>query len=669
MRNIKVFINRIFTGTVVQQFLLMTLLVLFLVVICVGLGVFFNVATWDNIVESFLNPSHSWQNWSESISGTKKVNGEHGLLPVVGFLGTIFFSGTLVAILTNAIKNYRENIVAGEVEYKLKDHVVVIGFDEVVPSLIKQLVKSNKYEGSYILLQSSTNLDVVKDKIHSKLTETEEKRIVYMHFLRPSQEELRKLHTESAKEIFLVGDRTEDNHDSENMHIMRMLHDIHDKLDVEQKTVTVWFEQETSFAALQLNDVKQAWNNRFDFTPFNFYKDWADRILVSSHYHRGADLIVYPEMDHKGIPATSNKHVHVVIIGMNRMGIAVAKEAAHMLHFPNFNEESLENQTVITFIDDHADKELCFLQGRHPGYFEIAPTYFCDASNVENIIFKQDNSLLQVEKNFLDVRFQFIKGRVESSSVRKWLVEQAKDKTQYLSIVVCLHNPSKSLGTGLYLPEELYREYGKNHYTNLFIRQETSSSMVEALRKAAEEGKNKRYAHIYPFGMLNNSFDLDCMDTTMAQAFNYIYNYYYAHSNLLPLSLPARDELFKDWQGLTIANQWSNIYLADSFEFKLRSIGYDINSGKPLTISDKDKDNLARVEHNRWNMEKLLIGYRALHEDEWKDLENGKVTKNQLKNEQFVHHCLVTYDKLSKDDKALDKNIIETLPMVVSYVM
>lgn len=662
MRNLKVVRDRIFTGTVVQQFLSMALLVSFLVAICVGIGVFFNVATWDNIVESFLNPSHSWQNWS----GSEKKEGLHGVLPVVGFLGTIFFSGALVAILTNAIKDYREKIVVGAVEYKLKDHVVVIGFDEVVPSLIRQLVRSDKYKGAYILLQSSTNLDVVKDKIHSKLTEAEEKRVVYMHFLRPSKEELRKLHTESAKEIFVVGERTADDHDSENMHIMRMLHDIHNKLNAKQKPVTVWFEQETSFAALQLNDVKKAWNNRFDFTPFNFYKDWADRLLLSSHYHRGEDIIIYPEMDHKGIPATSNKHVHVVIIGMNRMGIAVAKEAAHMLHFPNFNEESLENQTVITFVDDHADKELRFLQGRHPGYFEIAPTYFCDASNVEDIIFEQDNSLLQADKNFLDVRFQFIKGRVESSSIRKWLVEQAKDKTQYLSLVVCLHNPSKSLGSGLYLPEELYKA-DDDHYTNIFIRQETSSSMVESLRKAAEEGKNKRYAHIYPFGMLNNSFDLDCMDTTMAQAFNYIYNYYFAHSKLIPLSLPKRDELFRDWQDLTIANQWSNIYLADSFEFKLRSIGYDINSGKPLAISDKDNDNLARVEHNRWNMEKLLIGYRALHEDEWKDLENGKVTKNQLKNEQFVHNCLVPYDKLSKDDKVLDKNIIETLPMVVRY--
>lgn len=658
--SLKLKLDRVFSGSFWQQILFLSIWIASVVVIlCVAWDCLFE-AEWKEITKSFFNASTGWEKWEEA-------HGERLLRPLIGVLGSVLFSGMLVSLLTNSLKNKQERIKAGEEEYHLQDHVVIIGFDEVVPSLIRQLVRSDKFIGSYILLQSSSNLDVVKDKIHSKLTEVEEKRIVYMHFLRPSKEELRKLHTESAKEIFVVGERTEDDHDSENMHIIRMLHDVHDKLDAKQKRVTVWFEQETSFAALQLNDVKQAWNNRFIFTPFNFYKDWADRLLVSSHYHRGEDLIIYPEMDRKGISAASDKHVHVVIIGMNRMGIAVAKEAAHMLHFPNFSEESLENQTVITFVDDHADKELRFLQGRHPGYFEIAPTYFCDASNVEDIIFEQDNSLLQADKNFLDVRFQFIKGRVESSSIRKWLVEQAKDKTQYLSVVVCLHNPSKSLGSGLYLPEELYKA-DDDHYTNIFIRQETSSSMVESLRKAAEEGKNKRYAHIYPFGMLNNSFDLDCMDTTMAQAFNYIYNYYFAHSNLLPLSLPSRDELFKDWQDLTIANQWSNIYLADSFEFKLRSIGYDINSGKPLTISDTDKENLARVEHNRWNMEKLLIGYRALHEDEWKDLENGKVTKGKLKNEHFVHHCLVPYDKLSKDDMVLDKNIIETLPMVVKYI-
>ncbi len=525
MRNLRVFINRVFTGNVLQQFLLAVVIVCCTVLTLILLwGVFGGGWFGREIVMDFFNPSSAWDKWNVA-------TGEKLYRPIIGFLGTIFFSGALVAILTNGIKDYREKIQAGEVEYKLKNHVVIIGFDDVVPGLVRQIVRSSKYADSLILIHSSNPLAHVKDQIHSKLLDKEEKRIVYMHSLSPSKEELKKLHTSDAREIFVVGDRTQDEHDSTNMHIIRMLSEIHGNVK-ECKPMIVWFEQETSYAALQLNDVKQAWNNQFEFTPFNFYKDWANRLLASSHYHRGKDIIRYPEMDHKGITISSDKHVHLVIIGMNRMGVAVAKEAAHLLHFPNFDDKTLANQTEITFIDDHADKEMLFLQGRHPGYFEIAPTYYCDVTNpkIHEVKFGIDNSLVKINPNFLDVKFEFIKGRVESPLVRNWLVAQAEDPNQYLSVVVCLHNPSKSLGSGLYLPEELYKEYGEDHYTNIFIRQEVSSSMVESLRKAAEEGKNKRYAHIYPFGMLKNSLDIDCMDTTIAQAFNYIYDYYFNSS-------------------------------------------------------------------------------------------------------------------------------------------
>lgn len=673
MKNPKLRINRIFTGKVWLQFISMLVAIGVVVAILCFLWWLLG-ANCQEIIKQFFNPSASWENW-------EFVHGERAWRPIVGFLGSVLFSGALVAILTNAIIKHREKIQAGEIEYKLKNHVVIIGFDEVVPGLVRQLVRSDTYKDSLILLHSSNPLDEVKDKIHSKLLDKQEKRVVYMHSLHPSKEELSKLHTVDAREIFVVGDRTQNDHDSENMHIMKMLSDIHNQAAAGRKPVVVWFEQETSYAALQRNDVKKAWNDCFDFTPYNFYREWADRLLVSSHYHRGVNKITYPEMDHNGIKADSNKHVHLVVIGMNRMGVAIAKEAAHMLHFPNFDDKTRANQTIITFVDDQADKEMLFFKGRHPGYFEISPTYYFDASKENGRIpeeFPADD-VQKKDSNFLDVRFQFLKGRVESPMVQNWLIEQAQDSNQYLTIAVCLHNPSKSLGTGLYLPEELYKKYGDDHYTTIFIRQETSSSMVESLRKAAEEGTNKRYEHIYPFGMVNNSVDLECQDNTMAMAFNYVYDYH-SHNQVLPLSLPNKTTLQEQWRTVSVPNQWSNIYLANSFEFKLRSIGYDIQCGVHLSISEADKKDMARTEHNRWNMEKLLIGYRALRREEWdeadkKQGQDGEDYLNALKKNQFVHRCIVPSER--KDDKGhglgnehriLDENIIETLPMILEYI-
>ena len=42
----------------------------------------------------------------------------------------------------------------------------------------------------------------------------------------------------------------------------------------------------------------------------------------------------------------------------------------------------------------------------------------------------------------------------------------------------------------------------------------------------------------------------------------------------------------------------------------------DDNSMDTKPLSDEEVEVLARLEHNRWNVEKLLMGYRKAHKDE-----------------------------------------------------
>lgn len=44
---------------------------------------------------------------------------------------------------------------------------------------------------------------------------------------------------------------------------------------------------------------------------------------------------------------------------MSRMGVAIGVEAAHLLHFPNFCRDK-NIKSVITFIDENADREMNF---------------------------------------------------------------------------------------------------------------------------------------------------------------------------------------------------------------------------------------------------------------------------------------------------------------------
>ena len=593
------------------------------------------------------------------------------LLLFIQGLGSIFFSGFIISIITSMIIKKVDAIKEGHIHYNLNDHVVIIGYDTIVPSILSELLNNERYAKSKFILQTSSSVEEIRNDLLSKLSKEEMKRVILVHAPRLSVEELKLLYTTSAKEIFIVGERKLSDHDAENMYTFETLVEIHKKSQsTERKTLTIWFENEASYAALQLNDISDDWKKYFEFRPYNFYKRWANRLLTNSDYGKGDKKIDYPELDHEGIAETSNKHVHLIIVGMNRMGIALAKETAHMMHFPNFNEETGDNRTRITFIDDHADREMNFFVGRHAGYFDIAPTKYADLSECYFREWSKDDK----SNNFLDIQFEFIKGRVESKYVRDWITKQLAEKDAIITIALCVHNPSQNFGMAMYLPEEVYTR-GRNdvqnpwavvdpdQVVNIFVRQEKTGALIKTFGDAAksENAKNKKYANLYPFGMIDDSFSVKDDSNKMAMAFNYIYKFYFDNNHTLPSTLPKYDSLKELLKTLSTSHKWSNLYLADSIEFKLRSIGLDKESAKSATFSKEQIERMAYTEHCRWNMEKLLMGYRALGEN-----ERGKeLNMSSLKENMFVHHLIKPYADLTEGEKELDRNFITKLPDIL----
>lgn len=690
--NIKLKINKTIAGGFWKKFLV------FLLLNIIVLGGFLLVYRY--IGEIGLNTSNNANNetirpWeailiftnANSILANKEISIPLWFLFVVDVVGAVLFTGLIISIITSWFHEKIQAIKEGHIHYNLKNHVVIIGYDRIVPSIIKKIINDEVYhKDSVIVLQTCDDIESVRHALQVKLSAKDLKRVVLIHAPRQSFEELGQLYTTQSKEIYVVGDHTESDHDAENMHTFEMLVKIHgDRACANVIPMTMWFENEASYAALQLNDVSSEWLKYFEFRPYNFYKRWANRLLTNSTYKHGTAKLTYPELDHEGIYKDSEKSVHLIIVGMNRMGIALAKEAAHLLHFPNFTGDEEKNygkddkevrRTRITFIDDHADVEMNFFMGRLPGYFEIAPTKFLDLTKGE--VMPEDGFDWKTKgrkENFLDVQFEFIKGRVESPAVREWIKSELKQEEQIITIAICLEDPSKSLGMALYLPEEVYLR-GRNNrenpwcvvdecqIVNIFVRQEETGSLIKTFGDAArdKDSKNKKYANIYPFGMVDDSFALEYYSNHLAMAFNYIYDYYFDNLNTLPSSIPTWEELKNDFVKKPTSLQWSNLYLADSVEFKLRSVGLTVEEAKYANLTEDMVDALAKTEHNRWNMEKLLLGYRALRDDE-KELSGSG--KKLLKNKFFAHSLIKPNYLLSEDDYKLDKNIIVKLPDIL----
>ncbi len=361
--NIKYWINKWLESGLWWQILFFTIVNLVVFLLCIGIYFCFKTADSElgiwAAIRLFLD--------SNSIIDEPEVYTWNNLLLLfTECMGTILFSGLIVSIITNVISLKVDSIKEGHIHYKLKNHIVIIGYDTIVPSIISELIKHPQYSKSKIILQTSSPVEEIRSELLSKLSKNTLKHIILIHAPRLSVEELELLYTINAKEIFIVGDRMQSDHDAENIFTFETLVEIHEQKGVtERKPMTIWFENEASYAALQLNDISEEWKKFFEFKPYNFYKRWANRLLTNSNYGIGNKKIIYPELDHNGIKEDSSKHIHLIIVGMNRMGIALAKEAAHMMHFPNFDEKTGNNRTRITFIDDKADVEMNFFIGRH----------------------------------------------------------------------------------------------------------------------------------------------------------------------------------------------------------------------------------------------------------------------------------------------------------------
>jgi hypothetical protein len=130
------------------------------------------------------------------------------------------------------------------------------------------------------------------------------------------------------------------------------------------------------------------------------------------------------------------------------------------------------------------------------------------------------------------------------------------------------------------------------------------------------------------------------------------------------------DEIRRNWienwraADIVSALKASCRYAANFIPVKQRSLG--IKEGIELNVQ---QINLAaRMEHNRWVVEKLLLGFRAPTPDEAAGITKEK--KREYFKTRFIHEDIKGYQELGEDDKNInvkiyDINISNALPFMI----
>ncbi len=592
-------------------------------------------------------------------------------------IGAIIFGGMLISIFSNMLERRIENYRSGKKTYLISGHTVILGYDEIVPSIIKQICESD--DKMYVLLQSSMPSEELREKLQMSIAQEFDKRIIIKNGHRSSLQDLQGLRLAKACNIYVVGERTTENHDAMNIECLDKIAELLKQSDGEHPdTITAVFEDADTYTAMQVTDLfENLRNTGVEFIPFNFYVDWAKQMFVDCNYTDNGVTHNYPHLDGDGITPNDNRHVHLVIVGTSTFGMTLAVEAAKMLHFPNFDGK--HHKTEITFIDLNADKERLLFLSRYRHFFEVES-------------YRYEGELISASKfsgkdaDFLDIEFGFVKGDIYSPEIQKLITQWATDDKQLLSLVLAMSDSRQNMSVAMSLPNEVYESC-----VPVFVRQNTSSKFLSKLQEtsAAHQYEKKiigsdgqivssqpisRYANIYPFGMTDIVFDVQKRTQQMAECINYLYHLYFNTTKVSDDGLEGMmkydcqqvlQEAHELWKTCKESDQWSSIYGAYNIPFRVRT--FEAMGIKDLMHLDHALvERMGIVEHNRWTVEKLLMGFRKPlpHEDSYNLKADAQTVKDFKKNNNkrhFIHSDIRPFDQLDSIQE-IDKEIIRFIP-------
>lgn len=613
--------------------------------------------------------------------------------------GAFVFNGIIIGIITNSIDERVDNYKKGRLHYMKSGHYIIMGYDEMVPSFISHIFEKDK--DAYILILTAKETEYVREWLLKSFSGKQMERVIINYGHRISTEAYKDICLEAAEEVFIVGNHSNAAHDAINVECVDSICRYLKNQSTKPARITCVFKDLDTYAAFKTSEIfSNVKDLDIEFIPYNFYSGWAKQVFVKRLYrdfdNPGTEYR-YPLVYGKGIKPDDDKYVHLVFVGTTNFAVAFAMEAAHVLHFPNANIM----KTRITFIDVNADKEKDEFITRNRHFFEVQPYYFYDLTK-EKEEKKEEQGLRDeyviftgIDRAFLDVEFEFIKGNVFSKKVQdeisKWASEHRDDK-QCLSIFLALADQRENFVMGMNMPDEVYA-----NEVPVFIRQNRSDNFVTNLRNedtkkggdkftysVVKDGEVKskerdaRYAHIYPFGMNETAFSADNHSLKRAKLINYLYetaNYEtYKFQGILVLDSIPETKIWEEadayWQKLSVALKWSNLYNSYTMRTKQRTLrtmrGLDIDdeSRDYDTLSDYEVRQLAIVEHNRWNVEKLLMGYRKPKKDEDKYEYPDFADKLKKNKDLFVHHDIRPFSQL-KTIKELDYEFSRYIPWIM----
>lgn len=579
------------------------------------------------------------------------------LATIIAICGVFLLNGVLISSIVGWIDKRKERYLQGLEPYqrflKRKEHYVIIGGSDIVEGIVEQIFETPQKNGEmpYILIQTSNNVEEFRHKLFSGLDVEQQKHIIIRYGNRNVEEDIEKLYLNNALEVYVIGEETrtddmESYHDTMNMKCLNWIYEkvrknkSFAKNDKDNRLVCHFmFEYQTTFNVFQYSEISGDIKKRINFKPFYYYEMWAQRVLVCKELKNESNCEYLPLEGIEGIKRDDDDYVHLVVVGMTRMGTALATQAALMAHYPNFVEKGI--RTKITLIDENADKEKNFFIDRYDRLFALSNWSYKEMVRAESgkdelktVYTHKPTDCEHLGGDFLDVEWEFIQGTVAQLELQKYIEDSIIEKTK-MTIAICKDEPSRCLAAALNLEWRIYEKAKQ-----VLVYNRYDDALIEKLKN---QGKYDIYSpfknKIKAFGMASKCFRKDILEDsdTLAKEFHKVY---------------MNDE---NAEIEKLTDYWSNVYVSNTLWTKLRCV-----ERMNETIDDKDIDILAEVEHNRWNIEKLIMSFRPLTKEEQDQARQSKKNKDSYKD-KMAHLNICSNGRLEEIDKGVKKYDIDII--------
>ena len=159
-KNLGLFFDRSFSKGIVKQLLWLVgiMLVVYVILIAISYSGWFystegadSQGRWYDILFVLIDPG----------MGPDAIKSPFAI--VCSILGLTIFGGMLISVISNILDRRVESYTKGETDYKVSDHVIILGYNSSVPSLLNVIY--DKHGDGYIILMSERDSEEIRDRI------------------------------------------------------------------------------------------------------------------------------------------------------------------------------------------------------------------------------------------------------------------------------------------------------------------------------------------------------------------------------------------------------------------------------------------------------------------------------------------------------------------------